>query len=92
MTEPIVYPHNIKNEQLVLAYLFRDNFLYWKVNSFLKDHHFHQPVHQRIYAAFGEALQLGAVNPFTMAAQFDGDEHLKDIGGAQYMARLLSTR
>lgn len=87
-TDRVIYPVNIENEQTVLGYLFADNALFWKVNSFLREKHFSLPIHQRIFRAFGEAINLGIVTPLTLKAQFDADDDLSDTGGSVYLSKL----
>lgn len=82
-------PYNIEAEQALLGALLIDNEALHKIADFLTAEHFYEPVHQRLFAAIQKYGERGLLaNPVTLKSQFDGDEALKDLGGASYLARL----
>ena len=92
MLEKITYPQNIKIEQAVLGALLINNQSYWKISSFLSAEHFREPVHQRIYFAIALKISQGhLVTPLVIKLEFDKDPSLADIGGSEYLARLVSS-
>ena len=60
-----------------------------QVHDALRPDHFHEPVHQRIFAAIHHFHDKGQIaNPVTLKHFFDQDETLSEIGGGEYLARL----
>lgn len=91
-SKAIEYPRNIPAEQAILGALLINNAMFYKICSFLKTEHFHEPVHQRIYAAISQKITEGAlVTPLTVKLEFDADPALKAIGGSEYLARLATS-
>lgn len=90
--KPVVYrevPHNIQAEQALLGALLTNNDALTRVADYLKSEHFYEPVHRRIFEAIVKFSEKGIVaTPVTLKNYFDKDDALKDIGGAEYLARL----
>jgi len=87
-----VLPQNIDAEQALLGALLIDNDAYDKVSDFLEPNHFFVPVHGRVYEAARALIQRGQVaTAVTLKAYFASDEALIDIGGADYLERLVSS-
>ena len=85
-------PQNIDAEQALLGALLIDNDAYDKVSTFLEPDHFYVPVHGRLYEAARALIQRGQVaTPVTLKAYFASDKALVDIGGADYLERLVSS-
>ncbi len=85
-------PQNIDAEQALLGALLIDNDAYDKVSTFLEPSHFYVPVHGRLYEAARALIQRGQVaTPVTLKAYFSSDESLVDVGGADYLERLVSS-
>ena len=85
-------PQNIDAEQALLGALLIDNDAYDKVSTFLEPNHFFVPVHGRLYEATRALIQRGQVaTPVTLKAYFASDKALIDIGGADYLERLVSS-
>lgn len=84
-------PHNIEAEQAVLGAILLRNEVYDRVAVILREEHFFDPVHGRIFAACGKLILAGKMaSPVTLKNFFENDEALKSIGGPQYLARLAS--
>ena len=85
-------PQNIDAEQALLGALLIDNDAYDKVSTFLEPSHFYVPVHGRLYEAARTLIQRGQVaTPVTLKAYFSSDESLVDVGGVDYLERLVSS-
>lgn len=85
-------PHNIEAEQALIGAILVNNTCLEIVNGYLKPEHFFEPVHQRIYNACQALNDKGGVaDPVRLKPYFDGDEALKEIGGATYLARLAAS-
>ena len=85
-------PQNIDAEQALLGALLIDNDAYDKVSTFLEPSHFYVPVHGRLYEAARALIQRGQVaTPVTLKAYFSSDESLVDVGGVDYLERLVSS-
>ncbi len=82
-------PANLEAEQALLGAILVNNDAASRVTDFLAPEHFHEPGHQRIYAAALKLIERGQIaNPVTLKYFFDQDEALAEVGGAQYLARL----
>ena len=85
-------PHNDEAEQALLGALLVNNEKAHIVSGFLRPEHFFQPIHGRIYEAILKLVERGQLaNPVTLKHYFENDEALSDIGGAQYLARLVGS-
>ena len=82
-------PHNIEAEQALLGALLVNNVVFDKVTSIVKDIHFFDPVHARIFETIAARIQKNALaSPVTIKAFFEDDEGLAELGGPSYLARL----
>ena len=85
-------PHNDEAEQALLGALLVNNEKSHVVSAFLRDDHFFQPIHGRIFEAILKLVERGQIaNPVTLKHYFENDDALTDIGGAQYLARLVGS-
>lgn len=89
--EPIrLPPHNVEAEQALLGALLVQNKVYDLVSDIVRPEHFAEGVHARIYSAITKLLERGQqASPITLKTVFDQDAALNEIGGAQYLARLI---
>jgi replicative DNA helicase len=84
-------PHNMEAEQSLLGAILVNNEAMHHIGSSLRADHFFAPVHQRIFSSIQGFFDKGLVaNPITLKHHFDQDEGLKELGGAQYLARLAA--
>ena len=85
-------PHNIEAEQALLGAILVNNNAAEKVSGFLREEHFYEPVHGRIFAAIHTLSERGqTADPVKLKPYFENDEALKDIGGSTYLARLAAS-
>jgi replicative DNA helicase len=82
-------PHNVEAEQALLGAILINNEAYHRVAEFLRPEHFYEPVHGRIFEAMMRLVEQGRLaDHVTLKVAFDHDEALRDLDGAQYLARL----
>src|ERR687898_1659419 len=82
-------PHNIEAEQALLGAILINNEGYHRVREFLRPEHFYEPVHGRIFAAMVRLIESGRLaDHVTLKVAFEDDDALRDLDGAQYLARL----
>jgi replicative DNA helicase len=85
-------PSNIEAEAALLGALMLDNRLVEDVGLKLKPNHFHEAVHGRIYESILKLTDKNMVaNPVTLRPMFEGDEAMKEVGGAGYLATLTGS-
>lgn len=84
-------PANMQAEQALLGALLANNRAYERVGEFLRDYHFGDSLHGRIYKAIAELIDANRVaDPLTLRTRFEGDRDLDEAGGTEYLATLLS--
>src|SRR5215831_8616308 len=85
-------PYNPEAEQTLLGALLINNAAYLRVSEYLQPEHFGNAMHGRIFAAIGKLIERGQMaNPVTLKNLFDQDGALSEIGGSQYLARLVTS-
>lgn len=83
---------NIEAEQALLGAVLVNNQAFQLIPATLLPEHFFEPIHQLIFADIAASIRSGRVaNPVTLAAQYEADESLEDIGGKKYLASLASS-
>ncbi|WP_431281750.1 replicative DNA helicase [Humitalea sp. 24SJ18S-53] len=89
--QPRLPPQNMAAEQALLGALLANNKAYERVSEFLSSEHFADPVHGIIYSAIQRRLEAGQLaDGVTLRAQFEHSGLLDEVGGAAYLAQLLS--
>ena len=88
---PRLPPQNLEAEQAVLGAILSDNNNLEKVEEFLKPIHFVHPVHAKIYEACQMYHKTGSVDIVKLKPLFVNDDSLKDVGGVEYLAKLVSS-
>ena len=89
---PRIPPQNLEAEQAVLGAILSDNRNLEKVSEFLKPIHFVHAVHGKIYEACENYINQGRIADIvTLKPLFAQDEALKDVGGVEYLAKLVSS-
>ena len=84
-------PQNIEAEQALLGAILSNNKALEKVTEFLLPEHFADPVHGRIYDACKTYHEQNRIaDPITLKPLFATDEGLKNVGGADYLMRLVA--
>jgi replicative DNA helicase len=82
-------PHNIEAEQALLGAILINNEAYHRVGEYLRPEHFYEPVHGRIFAAMARLIEgVRLADHVTLKLAFEDDEALRELDGAQYLARL----
>lgn len=85
-------PHNFEAEMALLGAVLTNNRAYERVSEFLLPGHFADPAHGRIYEATGRLIEAGQIaDPVTLKNYFEQEGTLDDIGGTQYLARLVAS-
>ena len=83
---------NYTAEMALLGAILVRNEIHAKVSPYLKAEHFADALHGRIYEACGQLVQRGQrADVVTLAATFNQDQALKDIGGARYLAKVANS-
>jgi replicative DNA helicase len=82
-------PHNVEAEQALLGAILINNEAYHRVSEYLRPEHFYEPVHGRVFEAMVRLIEQGRLaDHVTLKVNFDEDEALRELDGAQYLARL----
>src|ERR1051325_8002065 len=85
-------PQNVEAEAALLGALMIDNRLVEDVQLKLREEHFYEPVHGRIYDALLKLVERNMIaNPVTLRPMFEGDQALKELGGPAYLAQLTGS-
>ncbi len=84
-------PHNLEAEQALLGALLYDNEIYYRTLDYLKAEHFYDPVHAAIYETIVHTISGGGLaDAISLQSPLQHHEGLKQIGGVEYLAHLLS--
>ncbi|MCK8785552.1 replicative DNA helicase [Roseomonas sp. NAR14] len=84
-------PSNREAEQALLGALLANNRAYERVSEFLAPEHFVDPVHGRVYQSIQRRVEAGQLADIvTLRAEFEHSGLLDEVGGAAYLAQLLS--
>mgnify|MGYP001609570661 CR=1 FL=1 len=87
---PRVAPHNLEAEQALLGAILFDNETMNRITTQLKEPHFYDPVHGRIFATCTDMIAAGQLaDGVTLKEKFAKDGGIKEIGGALYLMKLL---
>ena len=83
-------PHNIEAEMIVIGTILANNKAFESVSEFLKADHFSSKSHRKIYEVIVRLLDKGQiVSPVTLANYFEQSGFLSEIGGKQFLAKLV---
>ena len=83
-------PSNIEAEQALLGAVLFDNAAYERLSDQLKAQHFHEPFHQRLFAAMEEYIRKGQLaEPIVLMERFRRDPAFEELGGLRYLADLV---
>src|SRR5436190_1743634 len=85
-------PQNVEAEAALLGALMIDNRLVEDVQLKLRNDHFFEPLHGRIYEGILRMTDANRVaNPVTLRPLFEADEAMKEVGGPAYLAQLTGS-
>jgi replicative DNA helicase len=83
-------PRNLEAEQALLGAVLYDNSAFERVTDGLRAQHFHEPFHQRLWAAIEDHIRRGQLaEPILLASRFAGDAAYEEFGGVRYLADLV---
>ena len=83
-------PHNLDAEQALLGAILFDNAAYERLSDRLQARHFHEPFHQRLFAAMEEHIRKGQLaEPIMLMERFRRDPAFDDLGGLRYLADMV---
>ena len=84
-------PANLEAEQALLGALLANNKAYERVSDFLAPDHFAREEHGRIFQSIARRIDTGQLaDAVTLRAEFEHSGILDEVGGAAYLAQLLS--
>jgi replicative DNA helicase len=85
-------PANLEAEQALLGALLANNKAYDRVaDAGLRVEHFADPVHGAVFHAVQQRIEAGQlVDVVTLRTELEGSGQLDEVGGARYLAELLS--
>ncbi len=84
-----VMPHNTEAEQALLGALLVNNGALEKISDFLRQEHFFNPAHGRIFDSIRKMIDRGQeASPVTLKEYFRKDEDLEHVGSGEYLAEL----
>ena len=90
--EAVTQPSNIEAEQQLLGAILTNNEAYDRVSNIIEAHHFHDPVHARIFEAAESRIRRNMLaSPVTLKPFLEDDEGLRELGGPRYLARLAAS-
>jgi replicative DNA helicase len=83
-------PHNLDAEQGLLGAILYDNETLNRIGDRLRPHHFHDPVHGKIFEVCQALIARGKLaDAVILREHFSRDGALADIGGAAYLLTLV---
>lgn len=84
-------PHNLQAEQALLGAIMANNKAYHAVADFLRPEHFADSVHATLYRSLADKISGGGVGDAVwLAGRYANSPVLEEVGGAGYIAQLLS--
>ncbi|MGB0907197.1 MAG: replicative DNA helicase, partial [Maricaulaceae bacterium] len=84
-------PQSWEAEQALLGALLYDNEIYHRVSPIVQAKHFYNPVNARIFDTISILIEHGKLaDAIVLKDRFSQDETIEDIGGVEYLARLLA--
>lgn len=90
-TELDTVPQSWEAEQALLGALLYDNEIYHRVSEIIQAKHFYNPVNARIFETTARLIEMGKLaDAIVLKDRFSQDETIEDIGGVEYLARLLA--
>ena len=89
--EEIPLPSNIQAEAALLGALMVSNDILDVINQNLKEEHFYEGLHGRIFAAIKKCVSDGiSASPITLRPLFQNDETIKELGGVGYLIKMTA--
>jgi replicative DNA helicase len=83
-------PHSPEAEQALIGALLYDNEIFHRISGIVQAKHFYNPIHIRIFDSIATLIEHGKLaDAIVLKNRFSQDDTLVDIGGVEYLARLL---
>ncbi len=83
-------PHSPEAEQALIGALLYDNEIFHRISGIVQAKHFYNPIHIRIFDSIATLIEHGKLaDAIVLKNRFSQDDTLIDIGGVEYLARLL---
>ncbi len=86
-----VLPSNIQAEQMLIGAILINHDYLNSVSEFLRANHFFEPLHQKIYNAIEVITEKGLIaTPVTLRSMLERDEVFQQLGGSEYLNKLVT--
>lgn len=84
-------PQSWEAEQALLGAILYENEIFIRVSELVKAADFYNPVNAKIFTEIASLIGMGKLaDAIVLKDRFSQDETIEDIGGVEYLARLLS--
>lgn len=84
-------PANVHAEQMLLGAILINSDLIEQVNEFLKEDHFYEKIHQKIYNSIEILAEKGlSATPVTIKSMLEKDPLYQELNGNEYIIRLTT--
>lgn len=86
-----VLPANVQAEQMLIGAILVNHDYLNVVSEFLRVEHFFEPLHQKIYNAIEVITEKGLIaTPVTLKSMLERDELFQNLGGSEYLGKLVT--
>lgn len=87
----VALPYSIEAEQQALGAILGNNALFDQVSDILTPDRFYDPVHADIFKSIADRVSAGQIaSPVTLAPEYRDHEGMKELGGLQYLVRMVA--
>lgn len=84
-------PANVQAEQMLIGAILVNHDYLNTVSEFLRSDHFFEPIHQKIYNAIEVITEKGLIaTPVTLRSMLERDELFQQLGGSDYLNKLVT--
>ncbi len=84
-------PANVQAEQMLIGAILVNHDYYNIVSEFLRPNHFFEPIHQKIYNSIEVITEKGLIaTPITLRSMLERDELFQQLGGSDYLNKLVT--
>lgn len=88
---PRALPSNVQAEQMLIGAILINHDYLNLVSEFLRPSHFFEPLHQKIYNAIELITEKGLIaTPVTLRSMLERDEIFQQLGGSDYLTKLVT--
>ena len=83
-------PSNLEAEQALIGSILVNNDIIDEVSTIINPISFYDPAHNKIYEVIETLNNKGMIaNPITLKNFFEKDEMLSEVGGTEYLVKLV---